>query len=75
MVAPVLEEIAAEKGDQLTVAKLDVDANPETARDFQVSSIPTLILFMDGQPIKRIVGAKGKAALLRELSELVPDAS
>ncbi|MGH3579064.1 MAG: thioredoxin, partial [Mycobacterium sp.] len=45
MVAPVLAEIAAEKAGQLTVAKLDVDANPETARDFQVVSIPTLILF------------------------------
>src|ERR1700748_3926411 len=67
MVAPVLEEIAAEKGDHLRVAKLDVDANPETARDFQVVSIPTMILFKDGQPVKRIVGAKGKAALLREL--------
>ncbi len=73
MVAPVLEEIASEQGDQLTVAKLDVDANPETARDFQVVSIPTLILFKDGQPVKRIVGAKGKAALLRELSEAVPN--
>lgn len=72
MVAPVLEEIAAEKAGQLTVAKLDVDANPETARDFQVVSIPTLILFKDGQPVKRIVGAKGKAALLRELSDVVP---
>ena len=69
MVAPVLEEIAAEKSGQLTVAKLDVDANPETARNFQVVSIPTLILFKDGQPVKRIIGAKGKAALLRELSD------
>jgi len=69
MVAPVLEEIAAEKSEQLTVAKLDVDANPETARNFQVVSIPTLILFKNGQPVKRIVGAKGKAALLRELSD------
>jgi thioredoxin 1 len=69
MVAPVLEEIAAERSGQLTVAKLDVDANPETARNFQVVSIPTLILFKDGQPVKRIVGAKGKAALLRELSQ------
>jgi thioredoxin 1 len=50
-----------------------VDANPETARDFQVVSIPTMILFKDGQPVKRIVGAKGKAALLRELSDLVPN--
>ena len=73
MVAPVLEEIAAERAEQLTVAKLDVDANPETARDFQVVSIPTMILFKDGQPVKRIVGAKGKAALLRELSDLVPN--
>ena len=73
MVAPVLEEIATERADHLTVAKLDVDANPETARDFQVVSIPTMILFKDGQPVKRIVGAKGKAALLRELSEAVPN--
>lgn len=71
MVAPVLEEIAAEKAGSLTVAKLDVDANPGTARDFQVVSIPTLILFKDGQPVKRIVGAKGKAALLRELADVL----
>ncbi len=70
MVAPVLEEIAVEKAGELTVAKLDVDANPATARDFQVVSIPTLILFKGGQPVKRIVGAKGKAALLRELAEI-----
>ena len=69
MVAPVLEEIATEKVGELTVAKLDVDANPATARDFQVVSIPTLILFKGGKPVKRIVGAKGKAALLRELTE------
>ncbi|WP_343572930.1 thioredoxin [Mycobacterium sp.] len=72
MVAPVLAEIAADAADRLTVAKLDVDANPETARNFDVVSIPTLILFQDGEPVKRIVGAKGKAALLRELSDAVP---
>jgi thioredoxin 1 len=72
MVAPVLEEIAKESVGRLTVAKLDVDANPETARNFDVVSIPTLILFKDGEPVKRIVGAKGKAALLRELSDAVP---
>ena len=71
MVAPVLEEIAAEKAGALTVAKIDVDANPATARDFQVVSIPTMILFKDGQPVKRIVGAKGKAALLREIADVV----
>ena len=73
MVAPVLEEIAAEGAGRLTVAKVDVDANPETAREFQVVSIPTMILFKDGHPVKRIVGAKGKAALLRELSDAVPN--
>ncbi|MCH9735983.1 MAG: thioredoxin [Actinomycetia bacterium] len=71
MVAPVLDELAAEKAGSLTVAKIDVDENPATARDLQVVSIPTMILFKDGAPVKRIVGAKGKAALLRELSGLV----
>lgn len=69
MVAPVLEEIAAEKAGALTVAKIDIDANPGTARDFQVISIPTMILFKGGEPVKRIVGAKSKAALLRELAD------
>jgi thioredoxin 1 len=71
MVAPLLEEIATEKDGALTVAKLDVDANPMTSFDFQVVSIPTMILFKDGQPVKRIVGAKGKAALLREIAAVV----
>jgi thioredoxin 1 len=71
MVAPVLDEIAKEKAGSLTVAKVDVDANPATARDFQVVSIPTLIVFKGGKPVKRIVGAKGKAALLRELADVL----
>lgn len=71
MVAPVLEEIAKDHADALTVAKLDVDANPATSRSFQVTSIPTLILFQNGEPTKRIVGAKSKSALLRELDGLV----
>ncbi|MBB4853982.1 thioredoxin 1 [Mycobacteroides chelonae] len=71
MVAPVLEEIAKDHGGALTIAKLDVDANPETARAFQVTSIPTLILFQNGEPTKRIVGAKSKSALLRELDGML----
>ncbi len=71
MVAPVLDEISKEKAGTLTVAKVDVDANPGTARDFQVVSIPTLILFKNGRPVKRIVGAKSKPALLRELAEFL----
>ncbi|WP_158879683.1 thioredoxin [Amycolatopsis anabasis] len=71
MVAPVLEEIAAENKDKLTIAKLDIDENPHTARDYQVMSIPTLILFQGGKPVKQIVGAKPKAALLSDLSEVL----
>ncbi|MFE5580387.1 thioredoxin [Kitasatospora sp. NPDC056531] len=69
-VAPVLEDIAAEHGDKLTVAKLDVDANQVTAAEYNVISIPTLILFKGGQPVKQITGARPKAALLRELDGL-----
>src|SRR5262245_27651026 len=69
MVAPVLEEIAGENPDKITIAKLDVDANPTVARDYQVLSIPTLILFKGGEPVKQIVGAKPKAALLADLSD------
>jgi thioredoxin 1 len=69
MVAPVLEEIAAEHPEQITVAKLDIDANPSTARDYQIMSVPTMILFKDGQPVKQIVGAKPKAALLNDLAD------
>jgi thioredoxin 1 len=68
-VAPVLEEIAAENGERLTVAKLDVDANPLTAQQYQVVSIPTLIVFNGGRPVTRIVGARGKSALLSELTD------
>jgi len=71
MVAPVLEEIAAENGEKITIAKLDIDENPNTARDYQVMSIPTLILFKGGKPIKQIVGAKAKAALLSDLSDVL----
>ena len=69
MVAPVLDEIAGETADKITVAKLDIDANPATARDYQVMSIPTMIVFQDGKPVKQIVGARPKAALLSDLAD------
>jgi thioredoxin len=69
MVAPVLDEIAGENKDKLTVAKLDIDANPATARDYHVMSIPTMIVFQGGQPVKQIIGAKPKAALLNDLAD------
>ncbi|WP_236790337.1 thioredoxin [Amycolatopsis sp. GM8] len=71
MVAPVLEEIATQHKDKIKIAKLDVDENPGTARDYQVMSIPTLILFQGGKPVKQIVGAKPKAALLSDLSDVL----
>ena len=67
MIAPILEEIAAEHAGKLRIAKLNVDDNPDIARRFDVMSIPTLIVFQDGQPEKRMVGAKGKGQLLEEL--------
>jgi thioredoxin 1 len=69
MVAPVLEEIAEEYSDTISIAKLDVDENQATARDYQVLSIPTLILFKGGEPVKQIVGAKPKQALLADLAD------
>ncbi|HEX5349588.1 MAG TPA: thioredoxin [Pseudonocardiaceae bacterium] len=68
-VAPVLEEIASENGDKLTIAKMDIDANPNTPREYQIMSIPTMILFSGGKPVKQIVGAKPKAALLEDLAD------
>ncbi len=69
MVAPVLDEIAGENKDKITVAKLDIDRNPSAARDYQVMSIPTMIVFQDGKPVKQIVGAQPKAKLLEALAD------
>ena len=71
MIAPILEEIADEQGESLQVAKLNVDEAGDIARRFEVMSIPTLILFKDGEPVKRIVGAKPKQALLDDISEYI----
>src|SRR5919112_1363818 len=67
VVAPVLEEIAAERGDALRIVKLNVDENQQTAAAFDVLSIPTLILFKGGQPVKKIIGAYPKKRLEAEL--------
>jgi thioredoxin 1 len=67
MVAPVLEEIAAENLDKLTIVKLNIDENPGAARDYQIMSIPTMAVFQGGKIVKSIVGAKPKAAILKDL--------
>ena len=71
MIAPILEEIADEQGEALQVAKINVDEAGDIARRFEVMSIPTLILFKDGEPVKRIVGAKPKQALLDDIAEFI----
>ena len=71
MVAPVLEEIAVENADKLTIAKVNIDENPEIARRYQIMSIPTMSVFAKGEVVKSIVGAKPKAALLRDLEGIL----
>jgi thioredoxin 1 len=69
MVAPVVEEIAAEQEGKLKVVKLDVDANQDAASRYRVMSIPTLILFKNGQEAERLVGFRPKQAVMRDLSK------
>ncbi len=69
MIAPVLAEIATEHPDNIRIAKLNVDEHPDIARQFSVMSIPTMIVFRDGQEVKRLVGAKGKGQMLQDLDE------
>lgn len=68
MIAPVLEEIADENEEQLVIAKVDVDTNPNTASTYGVQSIPTLILFKNGEPVERLVGFMPKQKLMEKLS-------
>jgi thioredoxin 1 len=69
MVAPVLQEIAGEYPDKITIGKLNIDENPQTPASYDVMSIPTMILFKDGVEKKRIVGARPKHAMVAELQE------
>ncbi|MDQ4098082.1 MAG: thioredoxin [Actinomycetota bacterium] len=71
MVAPVLEEIAAEHVGKIRIAKLNVDDAPEIARRYEIMSIPTLLIFKDGVLKKRLIGAKGKGQLLNEFAEFL----
>ena len=71
MIAPVLDEISSENPDKIKIVKLNVDENPDLARRFEVMSIPTLIVFKDGEVAKRLVGAKNKAGLLDDLKDFI----
>ena len=66
-----LDEISSENPDKIKIVKLNVDENPDLARRFEVMSIPTLIVFKDGEVAKRLVGAKNKAGLLDDLKDFI----
>ncbi len=71
MIDPVIKEIAAEQAGKLTVAKLNVDDHGDIALRYNVMSIPTMIVFQNGAEVKRLVGAKGKSALLADLAAFI----
>ena len=70
-VSPILDEIAGENADKITVAKLNIDENPKVPRDYGVMQIPTMNVFKNGEVVKQIIGAKPKAALLRDLADFI----
>jgi thioredoxin 1 len=67
MVSPVVDQLGVEQGDALKVAKFNIDENPDVTRRYGVMSIPSLILFKGGQEVARVIGAKPKDAILRDL--------
>ncbi|AZI59276.1 thioredoxin [Nakamurella antarctica] len=69
MVSPILEEISDAHSAKINVVKIDVDANPQTAQDYKILSLPTMMVFQGGKPVKQVIGAKPKAALLAEFAE------
>ena len=71
MAAPVLEELAEEYADRITIAKLDVDQNARTAARYNIMAIPNLIIFKDGKPVSQIIGYKPKAELKRDLDAVL----
>lgn len=71
MTAPVLEELAQEYTGKLTIAKLDVDQNAKTAAQYNIMSIPNLIIFKDGKPVAQVIGYKPKEELKRSLDPIL----
>jgi len=70
-ISPILDELSVEQAEKLAVAKIDVDENPQTTLRYDVMSMPTLILFKDGEPHLKLIGARGKQHLLNELSDIL----
>jgi thioredoxin 1 len=70
-VSPILDQIATEHADKIEIVKLNVDENPQTAMDFNITSIPTMKVFKSGQVVKTVIGAKPKPALEADLAEFL----
>ena len=71
MVGPIMDQLAAESNGKYRIAKLNVDENPQTAAQFQIQSIPTMLIFKDGKLVDRLIGAQPKAAILARLQSHV----
>jgi thioredoxin 1 len=71
LIAPILEELATTYDGKLRIVKVDVDDSPDVARQHEIMSIPTLVVFQDGVAKKRLIGAKGKGQLVQELAEFL----
>lgn len=71
MVAPILEEIASEYDGKLKITKMDVDQNPEVARQFKIMSIPSLLIFKEGKLVDQVVGALPKAQLVDHVTKII----
>jgi thioredoxin 1 len=71
MVSPILDEIAGEHGDKITIVKVNVDEEPALAQQYGITSIPAMQVFQDGEVVKSIIGAKPKPALLADLSAFI----
>jgi thioredoxin 1 len=71
MIAPVLEQLASERAEEFRVVSLDVDENPETQAAYGVLTMPTLMLFRAGEPVKILIGARSKRRLLQELADVL----
>jgi thioredoxin len=71
MIEPILADLAGQWSDRLRVVRIDVDANPDVTRRYGVMSMPTLMLFRDGEPVLRMIGARGRQYLMAELDEVL----
>ncbi len=71
MVSPILEEISKEHGDKIDIVKMNIDENPKVPQQYGIMQIPTMNIYKDGEVVKQIMGAKPKAALLRDLAEFI----